>query len=442
MKFARASFALFRPGPAGGHVKQQNSDSAKRAWARMSVGASLVAGTLLCLPASAQKFPNLPISTDQRATADKVSQAGVPLGDLAPNAPDVYTIKSGDTLWGISGMYLRSPWRWPELWGMNLDEIRNPHLIFPGQTLYLDKSNGRARLSTTPPQAKDAVADAPAVAPEPGGELPVVRLSPQIRVSGSKTPLYAIRNRDIEPFLAEPLVLEVDELKFAPRIVATIEERMIIGRGDRVYARGPAENPVLDDQAQPRRYRIFRSAKPLIDPETREVLGFEAEFLGKAVLVRGEGSTEVRSGNNSKDAAVPATIDITAAKNDIGLGDRLASEPERQFVNFVPHPPAGPVAGRVVSIYGSNSVVNASQNQVVVINRGKQDGMEAGTVLAILSDGRQVTDYTDSSRALLKLPSERNGLLMVFRIFDRVSYGLILNVNNPVKVGDRLVNPQ
>ena len=408
----------------------------------MSVGCALVASALLCLPAGAQKFPNLPISPDQRATADKVSQAGVALSDLAPEAPDVYTIKGGDTLWGISRLYLRSPWRWPELWGMNLEEIHNPHLIFPGQTLYLDKSNGRARLSTSPPEAKDAVVDAAPTSGAPG-ELPVVRLSPQIRTSGGRTPLYAIKNRDIEPFLAEPLVLEVDELRFAPRIVATVEERIVIGRGDRVYVRGAEGKPVMDDLPQPRRYRVFRSAKPLVDPETNEILGFEAEFLGKAVLVRGEGTAEVGTGSDRSTVAVPATIDITSTKNDVGIGDRLASEPERQFVNFVPHAPTGTVAGRVVSIYGSNTVVNASQNQVVVINRGKQDNMEAGTVLAILSDGRMVADTTDGGKkTLLKLPNERNGLLMVFRVFDRVSYGLILDINSPVRVGDRLINPQ
>ena len=293
-----------------------------------------------------------------------------------------------------------------------------------------------------PPEAKDAtpVADAPPA--DPTGELPVVRLSPQIRMSGAKAPLYAIRNRDIEPFLADPLVLEIDELRFAPRIVATVEERMIIGRGDRVYVRGTDDNPVLDDQPQPRRYRIFRSAKPLVDPDTREVLGFEAEFLGKAVLVRGEGTTAVGTTDARQDVRVPATIDITSTKNDIGIGDRLASEPEREFTNFVPHAPAAPVAGRVVSIYGSSTVVNASQNQVVVLNRGRHDGMEAGTVLAILSDGRQVVDATDDRHAVLKLPNERNGLLMVFRVFDRVSYGLILDDSSPVRIGDRVVNPQ
>lgn len=408
----------------------------------MSVVASLLACTLCGAPASAQKFPNLPITSDQRATADKVSQAGVPLADLSSDAPEVYTIKAGDTLWGISRMYLRSPWRWPELWGMNRDEIHNPHLIFPGQTLYLDKSDGRAHLSTTPPDGKDAAGVADAAQGDPTGNLPVVRLSPQIRMSGTKAPLYAIRNRDIEPFLADPLVLEVDELRFAPRIVATAEERMIIGRGDRVYVRGTDDKPVLDDQPQPRRYRIFRSAKPLVDPGTREVLGFEAEFLGTAVLVRGESTTSVGASDARQDVHVPATIDITSTKNDIGIGDRLAPEPERQFTNFVPHAPTAPVTGRVVSIYGSNTVVNASQNQVVVINRGRKDGMETGTVLAILADGRQVIDPTDDKHEVLKLPNERNGLLMVFRVFDRVSYGLILDESDPVHIGDRLVNPQ
>ena len=405
---------------------------------------------LLSLPVWSQKFPNLPISQEQRSTADKVAQAGVPLSELAPDAPDSYVVKAGDTLWDISRMFLRSPWRWPELWGMNMEEILNPHLIFPGQALYLIKRDGRALLSSTAPGAGGGEAPAGGATTTGTGSsrdgdagIETVRLSPGIRYEEYKTPLTALRTRDIEAFLAEPLIVEEGELQLAPRIVAAGENRVIIGRGDRVYARGPANAPLLDDQPKLKQYRIFRNAKPLKDPETGEILGYEAEFLGKAVLSRSEGSTEIASAGGKVDTAlVPATIDITAAKSEMLVGDRMAPEPAREFLNFVPRAPSGNVTGRIVSIYGSSSVVNASQNQVVVLNRGRRDGIESGHVLAILKDGQQLTDTTDPARPLIKLPNERNGLLMVFRVYEKLSYGLILDITDSVRVGDRLATPQ
>lgn len=407
---------------------------------------------LLSLPVWSQKFPNLPISQEQKATADKVAMAGVPLSELAPEAPDSYVVKAGDTLWDISKMYLRSPWRWPELWGMNMEEILNPHLIFPGQALYLIKRDGRALLSSTPPGTGGSETAAGGTDTTTGGTggsrdgdagIETVRLSPSIRYEAYKTPLTALRTRDIEAFLAEPLIVEEGELQLAPRIVAAGENRVIIGRGDRVYARGPANAPLLDDQPKLKQYRIFRDAKPLKDPDTGEILGYEAEFLGKAVLSRSEGSTEIASAGGKVDTAlVPATIDITSAKSEMLVGDRMAPEPAREFLNFVPRAPVGNITGRIVSIYGNNSVVNASQNQVVVLNRGRREGIESGHVLAILKDGQQLRDTTDPARPLIKLPNERNGLLMVFRVYEKLSYGLILDITDSVRVGDRLATPQ
>jgi len=422
--------------------------------ARISTIAALGLGGLLAQPAWSQKFPNYPITSEQSATAKKVAQAGVPLSELVPDAPDSYVIKSGDTLWAISKLFLRSPWRWPELWGMNLEEILNPHLIYPGQTLYLDKRDGRARLTGTAPGTEGSVAVAGSdsgsggsVAVSTGRDgasgIATVRLSPRIRSEEARSPLTTLQTRDIEAFLAEPLIVEESELQAAPRIVAAGENRVIMGRGDRVYARGPASAPLMDDQQKVKQYRIFRNARPLKDPDTGEVLGYEAEFLGKASLARGESSAELSSTNGKTTTAlVPATIDILSAKSEMLVGDRMAPEPEREFLSFTPRAPAAAVSGRIVSIYGSNAVANASQNQVVVINRGKRDGMESGHVLAILKDGQQLTDKTDPARPLIKLPNERNGLIMVFRTYEKLSYALILDVTDSVRVGDRLASPQ
>lgn len=402
--------------------------------------AAVVSG-LLATPVWAQKFPNLPITPQQTATAQQVAQAGVPLSELAPNAPDSYVVKRGDTLWDISKLFLRSPWRWPELWGMNLEQIHNPHLIFPGQMLYLEKIDGRARLVNGRP-AGDNTGVAPDVQDNASTEIGTVRLSPRVRQEPASNPLTTLQTSAIEPFLAEPLIVEENELASAPRIVAAAESRVIMARGDRVYARGPVTAPLMDDQQKVKIYRVFRNATPLKDPDSGEVLGYQAEFLGKAALVRSESTEEQLGGNGDKRSIpIPATIDILSAKSEMQVGDRMVPESEREFLNFVPRIPASFANGRIVSVYGS-AVAYASQNQVVVINRGRRDGMESGHVLAILKDGERLVDTTDSSRPMLKLPNERNGLLMVFRTFEKLSYGLILDITDGVRVGDRLALPQ
>ncbi len=386
------------------------------------------------LAATAVSAQGLVVTPDQRAIAQQVGHSGVPLSALAENAPDSHTVQRGDTLWAISGLFLKSPWRWPELWGMNLDEIKNPHLIYPGQKLYLERKGGRATLRTTP-----AASDASAAEP-----ITTVRLSPRTRyetLSGGALP--ALKNHLIEPFLAEPVIIDEKGLQAAPRIVAAYEDRVLLTRGDRAYARGKGENVLLDDTSQKQKlYRVFRDATPLRDPLSGELLGYEARYLGKALLVRGESSGHSTDASGAvRTDIVPATIDIVAAKEEMRAGDRLLPEPERQFLNYVPHAPQGKVDARIVSVYG-NAVVNAAQNQVVVINRGTNDGVENGHVLAILKDGARLTDKTDEAQAELKLPDERNGLLMVFRTFERLSYALVLEIADAVRIGDRLVNPR
>ena len=391
---------------------------------------SLIAAATVTLLAGTVHAQNLVITPGQKATADQVAQAGVPLSELAANAPDNYTVKSGDTLWAISGMFLKSAWRWPELWGMNLNDIRNPHRIYPGQRLVLERKDGRATL-----RMAGSAADAP--------PTETIRVSPRTRVEvldGGALP--TLRTQLIEPFLAEPLIVDETGLLSAPRIVAAQEGRVLLTQGDRAYARGDTDKPMLDAPGKQQEFRVFRNATALKDPGSGEVLGYEAQYVGKAVLVRSEGTSKSTDKDGKvSTVVVPATIDIVAAKEEMRIGDRMLPEPERELVTYTPRAPAGMVDGRIVSVYGS-AVVNAAQNQVVVINRGKRDGIERGHVLAILKDGERLIDKTDATRAVMKLPDERNGLLMVFRTFDRLSYALVLDITDGVKVGDRLVTPR
>ena len=371
----------------------------------LQVGLSVVA-------APVQAADTLPVTPQQRGTAQKVADTGVALSELAANAPESYTVKPRDTLWDISKLFHTRPWRWPELWGMNLEQIRNPHLIYPGQVLYLDKSDGRARLRMG--QRSGASNE---------------KLSPRVRSQSSDDlAIAAIPLHLIEPFLNEAVIFDTNELAAAPRIVAAQEGRVLLSRGDTAYVRG--------DLGNQRDYRIFREPKPLKDPTTGEVLGFEATYVGTADY-RQPGET--RTGADGKAEIVPATFAVTSIRQEAGIGDRLAAVPERQFSNYSPHAPQSAMDGQIASIYGEG--LNAGQNQIVSLNKGTRDGMERGHVLALWRDGARTIDTTDAKKPAMKLPDERHGLLFVFRVFDRMSYALILSVKEPVKAGDRFTQP-
>lgn len=376
-----------------------------------------------------------PVTAVQRATAQQVAQQGVPLSDLAPSAPDQYTVRHGDTLWGISGLFLRQPWRWPELWGMNLQAIANPHRIYPGQVLYLDKRNGRARLYL------GAAGLGAAGSGAAGDDLPTVRLSPRTRSETlADQALPTLPAHLIEPFLVQPLVVEAGELEQAPRIVATTDERVIMASSDRAYVRSSTGDAL---QPQPRGWRIFRDAAVLKDPDNGEILGYEARYLGHADLIEGEHPISVQDAEGKvRETLVPATVGIVDAKGEIRAGDRLLPTPERGYSNYVPHAAPAGMQARVVSIHGDSALKFGAQNQVVAINRGTRDAMAAGQVLELVTQGDVIVDKTGGERERVQLPRERNGLAMVFRTFDRVSYALILDVRRPVVVGDHLVAPR
>ncbi len=359
-------------------------------------------------PALATDYP---VTQAQRDTAQKVAQAGVPLSELAPDAPDSYTVKKGDTLWAISTLFLKSPWRWPELWGMNQDQIHNPHLIYPGQQLVLVKVDGRARLE---------------LAKGSSGTGGTVKLSPRVRAQPlDDDGIPAIPQNLIEPFLNEAVVLDEDSLANAPRVVGAQEGRVLLSRGDLAYVRG-----TLTHQGE---FRVFRSAKPLRDPSTKEVLGYEAAYVGAMDFLR------PGTPGDGKTLEVPATFQVTQVRQEINAGDRLAPVPPRSFSRYVPHAPARPMEGRIVAVYGD--ALNAGQNQIVSINKGTQDGIERGHVFALWRTGPEVRDTTQGRPETIRLPDEKHGRLFVFQAYKRVSYALILSVQQPVSAGDRFTQP-
>ncbi|RDK08041.1 LysM peptidoglycan-binding domain-containing protein [Cupriavidus lacunae] len=349
---------------------------------------------------------DLTVTPAQQAEAQRIAQQGIPVSDLSPNAPSQYTVRKGDTLWGISGNFLRQPWRWPELWGMNRQQIRNPHLIYPGQILYLIQRDGRAWLSTTP------------------GGSGTVRLSPQMRGGDADgAAILSIAAADIEPFLIRPLVVDQDTLATSARIVAVSESRVILGRDDTGYARGiPADAPQGGD------WQAYRPVTPVRDPVTNSVLGYEAEYEGNVRLARGAQGPDAVS-----------TMQVTQARQEMGVGTLLMPQPAREALRYVPHAPDAQLDGRIAKVYGG--VEFGGARQVVVLNLGSQAGVEPGHVLALSRTGETVTDKTDSNRAI-RLPDERYGLAFVFRVFPGVSYALVTDASNVISVGDRASSPR
>ena len=322
---------------------------------------------------------------------------------LVDNPPDRHVVVKGDTLWGISGKFLKEPWRWPEIWNMNKDEIKNPHLIYPGEIIYLDRSGSTPRLRKGKP-VKTTYGDS------------VLKLSPQI-YSTSTDAISSIPPNIIEPFLSQPLVVEAGQLDKAPRIVATPENRSMIAVGDNAFATQITDASVM-------RWNVFRPGKEFVDPDTKEVLGYEAYFLGNAKLVQpGE----------------PAVLNVTVAKEEILRGDRLLPAPPTNIISYVPHRPDVPVSAKIISIYGG--VQETGRGYIVTLNRGGADGLDVGTVLAIFRN-RSSAQFDDSLRMEeVTIPEERYGLLFVFRVFDRVSYALVLDSSKGVIVGDSARNP-
>lgn len=324
---------------------------------------------------------------------------------LKPDAPERYVVVPGDTLWGISQRYTDSPWRWPELWGMNKDQIRNPHLIYPGDVLVLDRIKGQLSLQA-------------------GSAAGTVKLSPRARAESlAKQEIPSIPPTAIEPFLTRPLVVEPDGLDNAPAVVGTELNKVMLSAGATGYARG------LKDSKEDTWY-VYRKGGPLIDPETNQTLAHEAIYLGTARITRpGE----------------PATFVVSTAVSEIGTGDKLVAAGRPLPVTYAPRAPGKPIKGRIISIYGGVSKTGeAGRYSIVTLNRGRSEGLEIGHVLALYSRGGTVRDASKAKNApdaQIQLPDEHSGLVFVFRVFERVSYALVMNATKPVGPLDVVQTP-
>jgi hypothetical protein len=347
---------------------------------------------------------------------------------IRDDAPNSYVVQKGDTLWDISARFFKDPWRWPQIWGLNKEAIKNPHWIYPGDVVVLDRSKGTIHVAGEETGGKEEVVTPPPPPPETGTteenktEEVVVesrsgnRLRPSVRYrEGQHDAIPSIPYGDIKPFLSQTIIIEQGELDKAPIIVAGFE-RSMLSMGDVAYVKNLPQDRGLD-------WQIYRPGKPLIDPISKKVLGYEASYQGTARVQKFDDLT---------------TVMIASASEEIYPGDRLVQSAGDFPENFIPRAPDSELSARVIKIvHGINM---AGPQSVVVINMGRREGMQNGHVLALYRKGATVKGLPFNSNDM-ELPNARYGLLFVFRTYEHVSYGLVMQARMPVEVLDVAQTP-
>lgn len=320
---------------------------------------------------------------------------------LAEGHPDEYVVQPGDTLWDIASTFLRDPWYWPEIWHINQD-IANPHLIYPGDVLRLVWIDGQPRITTV------------------GSSY---RMSPQVRATPLDEAITTIPYEQIAAFLSKGLVLERDQIDRLPYILAIRGNHLIAAAGNEVYVRG-------GEPAQPgTRYSLVHIGDELVDPDDNRVVGYQGIYVGEGALSRG---------------GDPATVSLAETSREALLGDRLLPEAVDIPLNFYPKPPDTQVDGRIISVVDGVSLIG--QYHVVVMNRGARDGLAPGDVLTVFQTGEVVEDRFAGGSMFrgesVKLPDEEAGTVMVFKVYDRITYGLVMEATSDIHVLDAVRNPR
>jgi len=343
-------------------------------------------------------------------TGAAMASGGAPA--LAPNAPDSYVVKRGDTLWGIAKVFLRDPWFWPEIWQVN-KQIQNPHLIYPGDTLRLVYIDGHPRVTLQRGTM------------ERGDSARVV---PRVRSEPLESAVTTIPYATVAAFMSKPSVLSNEQIKGAPYVFSTRDSHVVISNGDTLYARGfesPAETGT--------HYNVIRVGDPLRDPDDNRIVGYDGIFTGSGRITRG---------------GDPATLIMTESSRETEPGDKLFAGGVDVPLDFIPSSPKVKINGRIMAV--SDGVTVIGQYQVVVINRGARDGLAPGNVLGVFELGGYVRDTVDKGylggmsrlgAKNVRLPDERTGTFMVFKTFDQISYGLIMEAKDIIRVQDLVENP-
>ena len=359
---------------------------------------------------------------EPEARAEPEAPEAVEEDVVKPAHPVRYVVKRGDTLWDIAALFLEDPWVWPEIWSVN-PQIENPHLIYPGDIITLAYVGGEPRLiverpGLEPTERRVEPSERPVEPAEEG--LTVERLEPQVRELPLDAAIPTIPADAISQFLNRPRVLPLEALESAPYIVGNYEGRLISASGDDVFARGfPEGGP------QTRRYNVVRPGDALTDPRSGEILGYEAIHAGQGVV---------------RQLGDPVKVSLVDSEREILKGDRLfPTDQDPGRANYIPSVPEEPVEGQIIALFDAISQVGSKQ--VVVINLGARAAMQPGTVLGIRQSGGTVRDTYAEEPEEVALPPQEVGTLMVFKVFDRVSYGLIMDSTRAIHLHDTVTNP-
>lgn len=335
-----------------------------------------------------------------------------------PEYPETYIVQEGDTLWDISTVFLRDPWFWPEIWFKN-PQIENPHLIYPGDTLAIIYVGGKRRVQVvTRGEDGEVVTETSSEIPDSG--LQVVKIRPRVRTKPIDATIASIPIESIRHLLDRPIVIDEDTLDKSAYIIASLDDHLVNSINDKLYVRK------LDTSTGTGRYQIYRPERPLFDPITDELLGYQALYIGESkLLLRGD----------------PASVRVTNSEREILREDRVMPVDHTLFErDFYPRPPSFQVSGEIVALL--DAISQTGQYQTIALNLGQRDGIESGNVLRIRRSGDVIRDDTESSSSFrVKLPDEEIGMVMIIRSFEKLSYALIMEANSPITLRDYVETP-
>lgn len=352
-------------------------------------------GSAISTTSTTVSQPDAPMSTGEAASYEPVLQKVNEPVPLAEGHPNEYVVQVGDTLWDISATFLRDPWFWPEIWYVNPD-IVNPHLIYPGDVLGLVYIDGQARITNV--------------------RASTYRMSPQARVTPLSQAVTSIPFEDVAAFLSSGLVLEKSQADALPYLLKTRGDHLIASAGNEVYVRGISG----DDPST--RYNVVHVGDPMFDPDDDRLIGYHGIMIG-------EGSLR-RTGD-------PATVALTSTNQEAVMGDRFLPASVDVPLNFFPRTPSSDIDGRIISVVGG--VTQIGQYQVVVMNRGSNNGLSVGDVLTVFQSGEEIKDRVKGGS--VRLPDEEAGTVMVFKTYDRISYGLVMEATDAIHIHDAVRNP-
>ncbi len=384
-------------------------------------GLILLSGMLLIVACAEPPVPYAVIHEPEAVSESNTVKAVIPAEAQKPTEtvvyepehPQTYIVQEGDTLWDISSVFLRDPWYWPEIWFKN-PQVENPHLIYPGDTLAIVYVGGEARVQVLS-RSEDG-----SVLSQTAGGLKVVKVSPRVRSKSIDATIPSIPIEQIRHLLKRPLIIDEDTLKNSAYVLSSLDNHLINSINDKLYVRK------LDTSSGTGRYHIYRPNRPLFDPITNELLGYEALYIGESkLLLRGD----------------PASVRVTNSEREILRNDRVIPMDNTNFErDFFPKPPSTEVSGEIIALL--DAISKSGAFQTIAINLGNRDGVESGNILRIRRNGDVIPDKTeDDPNFLVKLPDEQIGMAMVIRSFEKLSYALIMEADMPISVKDYVESP-